>query len=165
MIQNVGWKAKQKSRRITVLLPWSSQLQQFHNFYHQYKFILLFIYNGNWTEWSALWAESYAWFQNRTSVQREFDLKSHVWFRSKIALHEVQLPLYYIHFEIAQIQDLVSSNTLLMQYWANFKLNPSIWGGGGTRVLETKVANEIRRSSQLRTLLKRVVENRTFQLS
>ena len=160
MIQNVGWKAKQKSRRITVLLPWSSQLQQFHNFYHQYTFILLFIYNGNWTEWSAIWAESYAWFQNRTSVQREFDLKSHVWF----ARHEVQLPLYYIHFEIAQIQDSVSLNTLLMQYWANFKLNSSIFLGG-IRVLETKVANEIKRSSQLRTLLKRVVENRTFQLS
>ena len=51
---------------------------------------------------------SYAWFQNWTNAQREFDLKSQVWFQTKIARHEIQLPLYYIHFEIAQIQDLVS---------------------------------------------------------
>ena len=29
-------------------------------------------------------------------------LKSQVWFQTKIAQHEVQLPLYYIHFEIAE---------------------------------------------------------------
>ena len=74
--------------------------------------------------------KSYAWFQNRTGVQREFDLKSQVWFQTKIARHEVQLPLYYIHFEITQIQDLVSSNILLMQYWAGLKLYSSIFLGG-----------------------------------
>ena len=41
--------------------------------------------------------KSYAWFRE---PQREFDLKSQVWFQTKIARHEVQLPLYYIHFEI-----------------------------------------------------------------
>ena len=46
--------------------------------------------------------KSYAWFQNRTSAQREFDLKWQVWFQTKIARHEVQLPLYYTHFEITQ---------------------------------------------------------------
>ena len=81
--------------------------------------------------------KSYGWFQNRMSVPHEFDLKSQVWFQTKIAWHEVQLPLYYIHFEIAQIQDLVSSNILLMQYWAGLKF---IFGGGKVRVLETKVA-------------------------
>ena len=65
--------------------------------------------------------------QNWTSAQREFDLKSQVWFQTKIAQHEVQLPLYYIHFEIAQKQDLVSSNILLIQYWAGLKLNSSIF--------------------------------------
>ena len=65
----------------------------------------------------------YVWFQNRTSAQREFDLKSQVWFQTKIARHEVQLPLYYMHFEITQIQDLVSSSISLMQYWAGLKLN------------------------------------------
>ena len=29
-----------------------------------------------------------------TSAQRDFDLKSRVWFQSKIARPEVQLPLY-----------------------------------------------------------------------
>ena len=46
--------------------------------------------------------KSYAWFQNRRSAQREFDLKSQVWFQIKIARHQVQLPLYYSHFEIAE---------------------------------------------------------------
>ena len=84
--------------------------------------------------------KSYVWFQNQTSAQRKFNLKSQVWFQTKIARHKVQLPLYYIHFEIAQIQDLVSSNILLMQYWASLKLNSSIFWGEKTKVLETKVA-------------------------
>ena len=70
----------------------------------------------------------YVWFQNRTRAAHLFDLKSQVWFQTKIARHEVQLPLYYIHFEIAQIQDLISSNIVLMQYWAGLKLNSSILG-------------------------------------
>ena len=74
--------------------------------------------------------KSYVWFQNRTSAQREFDLKSQVWFHTKIVRHEVQLPVYYIHFEIAQIQDSVSSNMLLMQNWTSLKLNSSISLGG-----------------------------------
>ena len=82
--------------------------------------------------------KSYAWLQNRTSVQREFDLKSQVSFQTKIARHEVQLPLYYIHFEIAQIQDLVSSNILLMQYWAGLKLNSSIFGWGKSKSFGNK---------------------------
>ena len=84
--------------------------------------------------------KSYAWFQNWTSAQREFDLKSQVWFQTKIARHEVQLPLHYIHFEIAQIQDLVSSNILLMQYWAGLKLNSYIFWEEKITVSETKVA-------------------------
>ena len=75
--------------------------------------------------------KSYAWFQIRTSMQHEFNLKSQVWVLTKIAWHEVQLPLYYIHFEIAKIQNLVSSNIFLMQYWTGLKLNSSIFGGGG----------------------------------
>ena len=63
-------------------------------------------------------------------MQREFNLKSQVWFQTKIAQHEVQLPFYYVHFEIAQTQDLFTSNILLMQYWASLKLNLSIFGGG-----------------------------------
>ena len=58
----------------------------------------------------------------------------------QIARHEVQLPLYYIHSGIAQIQDLVNSNILLMQYWAGLKLNSSIFWGKKKTVLETKVA-------------------------
>ena len=66
--------------------------------------------------------KSYVWFPNQMSAQHEFDLKSQVWFQTKIARHEVQLPLYYIRFEIAQMQDMISSNILLMQYWAGLKL-------------------------------------------
>ena len=46
--------------------------------------------------------KSYAWFQNRTRAQRELDLKAQVWFQTKIARREVQLPLYYSHFEDAE---------------------------------------------------------------
>ena len=53
-----------------------------------------------------------AWFQNQTSAQREFDLKSQVWFQTKIAWHKVQLPLYYILFEITQL--FVNVNIYLM---------------------------------------------------
>ena len=92
---------------------------------------LTLIYNGNWTEWSEIWAE----------ITRVIS-KSQVRFQTKIARHELQLPLYNIHFEIAQIQDLVNSNILLMQYWAGLKFDSSIHlgGGGGITVLETKVA-------------------------
>ena len=75
------------------------------------------------------------------SNEHEFNLKSQVWFQTKIARHKVQLPLYYIHFEIAQIQDLVSSNILLMQYWAGLKLNSSIFGGEKSNSFGKKVAN------------------------
>ena len=52
--------------------------------------------------------KSYVWSQNWMSMQCEFNLKLQVWFQTKIAQRKVQLPLYYIHFEIAQKQDLVS---------------------------------------------------------
>ena len=93
------------------------------------------LYKGNELSGVQFGLKSYTWFQNQ-SAQREFDLKSQVWFQTKIAQHKVQLPPYYIHFEIVQIQDLVSSNILLMQYWAGLRLNSSIFflgGGGGKR--------------------------------
>ena len=73
------------------------------------------------------WLKSYTLFQNHMNVQRKVDLKSQVWFQTKIAWHKLQLLLNYIYFEIAQIQDLISSNILLMQYWASLKLNSSIF--------------------------------------
>ena len=82
--------------------------------------------------------KSYLSFQNRTSAQRKFNLKSNVWFQTKIARHKVQLPLHYIHFEITQIQDLVSSNVSLMQYWAGLKLNSSIFCGEKNKSFENK---------------------------
>ena len=74
------------------------------------------------------------------SAQHEFDLKSQVWFQTKIAQHEVQLPLYYIRFEIAQMQDMINSNILLMQYWAGLKLKSCPFFGGKSKSKEKKVA-------------------------
>ena len=53
-------------------------------------------YYGNWTEWSAIWSEIIRVISksNERAAQREFDLKSQVWFQTKIARPEVQLPLY-----------------------------------------------------------------------
>ena len=108
------------------------------------KVIVIFsgasFFNGNWTEWSAIWAEIICMISKLNEHEREFHLKSQAWFQTKIARHKVQLPLYYIHFEIAQIQDLVSSIILLMQYWTGLKLSSSIFWGEKLRVLETKVA-------------------------
>ena len=60
--------------------------------------------------------KSDAWFQNRTSAQRKFNLKSQVWFQTKIARPEVQLPLYYIHFEIAQFNSLNIQELLVAKF-------------------------------------------------
>ena len=93
--------------------------------------------NGNWNKWSGILAAIIC--MGSKSNECEFNLKSKVWFQTKIARHEVQLPLYYIHLKIAQKLDLVSSYILLMQYWADLKLNSSIFWGGKIRVLESFV--------------------------
>ena len=51
------------------------------------------IYNGNWTEWNVIWS-GIVWVMSKS---HEFDLKSQVWFQTKIARHKVQAPLYCIH--------------------------------------------------------------------
>ena len=56
--------------------------------YHRDK-----IKNGYWTSSRVIWSEI---------IRVIFDLKSQLWFQTKIARHEVQLPLYYSHFEIAE---------------------------------------------------------------
>ena len=61
-----------------------------------------FINNGNWTSGRAIWSE----IIRVMHAARSFDLKSQVWFQIKIARPEVQLPLYYIHFKIAQFNSL-----------------------------------------------------------
>ena len=50
--------------------------------------------------------KSYAWFQNRTSMQRKFDLKSQVWLQTKIAWPEFIRSILKSHNLIAQIQEL-----------------------------------------------------------
>ena len=60
-----------------------------------------------------------------------------LWSRWGLAKDEFR---YRIHRIQIQIQDLVSSNILLMQNWAGLKLNSSIFWGEKIRVLETKVA-------------------------
>jgi len=46
----------------------------------------------------------------------QFGLKSQVWFPTKIASPVVQLPLYYIHFEIAQFNSLIRELDEFGQY-------------------------------------------------
>ena len=58
------------------------------------------IYNGNWTKW----------FKIGRAVQ--VPLKSQVWFQTKIARSEVQLSLYYSHFEIVEFSQY---QTLLIE--------------------------------------------------
>ena len=51
--------------------------------------------------------KSYVWFQNRTSAQHKLDLKSQVWFKTKIVQHKVHLLLYYTQFEITQFLSIL----------------------------------------------------------
>ena len=76
-------------------------------------------------------------FCNGNCTECQFGLKSQVWFQTKIARHQVQLPLYYNHFEIAQIQDLVSSNIF---YWCSTE---PVWTflGEKERVKKQKLQN------------------------
>ena len=44
--------------------------------------------------------KSYTWFQSRTSAQCEF---TSMLSQTKIVWHEVQLPVYYNHFKVAEL--------------------------------------------------------------
>ena len=55
--------------------------------------------NGNWTRVKCNLVINH---KHDFSAKCEFDLKSQVIFHTKIARYEVQLPLYYSHFEIAE---------------------------------------------------------------
>ena len=59
-------------------------------------------------------------------------------FRPK--LHDTRFNYHFIT-SILKSQDLVSSNILLMQYWAGLKLNSSIFGGEKVRVWKQKLQN------------------------
>ena len=52
---------------------------------HSSKVVNNVIYNGNWTEWSEIWLEIICVISKLNAVQRKFDLKSQVWFQTKIA--------------------------------------------------------------------------------
>ena len=58
----------------------------------------------------------------------KFGLKSQVWFQTKIARHEVQLPLYCIRFKIAQILDLKFNSSTFF-----------LLGGGGNEFWKQKL--------------------------
>ena len=67
-------------------------------------------------------------------------LKSQVWFQTKIAQHEVQLPLYYIHFEITQILGLGQFKYFIDPVLSPFKIKFIHFWGKKIRVLVGKFA-------------------------
>ena len=75
-----------------------SHIHADHHLVWQKNSWLLFYNHGNWTKWSAVWSEIIPMILKLC----EFDLKSQVWFQTKIARHKVQLPLYYSHFEFSE---------------------------------------------------------------
>ena len=100
------------------------------------------ISNGNWTKWSAIWAEIICVISksNECTAWVWFEITSMISDQNCTTQGSITTLLHPFHFEITQIQDLVSSNILLMQQWARLKLNSSIFWGEKVRVLETKVA-------------------------
>ena len=69
-------------------------------------FGLLFNIQQNQGFWYLWWWKFSYLIANRmwSHTEFEFDLKSqvHVWFQTQIAQHEIQLPFYHSHFEIAE---------------------------------------------------------------
>ena len=62
------------------------------------------IYNGDWTEWKAIRYEI-LWMilnSNERASRVRFEIASLI--SDQNAQHEVQPPLYYIHFEIVEYQ-------------------------------------------------------------
>ena len=53
-------------------------------------------YNGNWTEWSAMWYEVIPVISKLNEHAVHVYLKSQVWFQNKTAWHKLQFPLYCI---------------------------------------------------------------------
>ena len=79
------------------------------------------INNGNWTEWSAIWAEIIRVISksNERTAWVRFEITSMISDQNCTTRGSITTLLHPFHFEITQIQDLVSSNILLMQYWAD----------------------------------------------
>ena len=89
------------------LFSMSSQVKIVVHFCKQppaYCFLPFCVINiGKWFEWRAIWSEIIRVtlkLDERTARVR-FEI-TRVWFQTKIARHETQLPLYYSHFEIAE---------------------------------------------------------------
>ena len=82
-------------------------------------------HNGNWTEWSAIWSEIIRMILklNERAVQVWFQITSMI-FHAKIARREVQLPFYYICFEIAVFSCSNTSFFLvcIIYYWSSIEL-------------------------------------------
>ena len=80
------------------------------------------------------------WLRHRSNSDANVCEQTQVLTSDKNWTTQGSITTFLYPFEIAQIQDLVSSNILLMQYWAGLKLNSSIFETEKIRVLETKVA-------------------------
>ena len=69
------------------------------------------INNDNWTERSWIWSEIIRVISKSNERAARVRLEITSMFQTKIARPEVQLPLYYIHFEIAQFNSLNTRTT------------------------------------------------------
>ena len=74
------------------------------------EFGLLFNIQQNQGFWYLWWWKFSYLIANHmwSHTEFEFDLKKsqvHVWFQTQIARHEIQLPFYYSHFEIAEFSE------------------------------------------------------------
>ena len=78
--------------------------------------------------------KSYAWFQK--SIERPARVRSEItsMISDQNCTKRSSITTHYIHL----IQDLVTSNILLMQYWAGLKLNSSIFWGGKSKSFGNK---------------------------
>ena len=97
--------------------------------------------NGNWTKWSAISAEIICMISNSNECTAwvRFEITSMISDQNCMTRGSITTLLHPFHFEITQIQDLVSSNILLMQHWAGLKLNSSNFLGGKSKSFGNKI--------------------------
>ena len=84
--------------------------------------------NGNWTEWSAIWAEIICLVSrlNERTARVRFEITSVISDQNCTTRGSVTTLL---HPFWNRSNTGLSSNILLMQYWAGLKLNSSFFGG------------------------------------
>ena len=100
--------------------------------------------NGNWTEWSAIWAEIIC------VISKSNELAAQVWFVITRMISDQNCTtggsITTLLHPFWNCPNTGLGQFKLMQYWAGLKFNSSIFWQEKIKVLETKVATNVTKS-------------------